>query len=92
VVADGTADAVKSSVGGTRLDLVFACAEDALRARAVIGGAVDGVLVSVPSDGSAVHLHRVLDDLLAARVRPLRVAAHRPTLDDVFTSLTAVAA
>jgi ABC-2 type transport system ATP-binding protein len=87
VVADGTADALKNSVGGTRLDLTFPCAEDASRARSVTGGVADGVTLSVPSDGSAVHLHRVLDDLLAARVEVLRVSTHRPTLDDVFTSL-----
>jgi ABC-2 type transport system ATP-binding protein len=92
VVADGTADALKNSVGGTRLDLTFSCAEDALRARSVVGGVADGPALSVPSDGSAVHLHRVLDDLLTARVSVTRVSAHRPTLDDVFTSLTAVAA
>ncbi|WP_394620856.1 ATP-binding cassette domain-containing protein [Lentzea sp. JNUCC 0626] len=92
VVADGTADALKNSVGGTRLDLTFGSSEDASRARNVVGGVADGSTLSVPSDGSAVHLHRVLDDLLAARVEVLRVATHRPTLDDVFTSLTAVAA
>ncbi|MCX2947728.1 ATP-binding cassette domain-containing protein [Lentzea sp. NEAU-D7] len=92
VVADGTADALKSSVGGTRLDLTFPSAQDALRAQAVTGGVADGVTLSVPSDGSAVHLHRVLDDLLTAQAGVLRVSAHRPTLDDVFTSLTAVAA
>ena len=82
---------MKNSVGGTRLDLFFESAEDALRGRAVVGGVADGVLLSVPSDGSAAHLYRVLDDLLAARVNVSRVSAHRPTLDDVFTSLTAVA-
>ncbi|MEU3643734.1 ATP-binding cassette domain-containing protein [Lentzea sp. NPDC034063] len=92
VVADGTADALKNSVGGTRLDLTFSCAEDASRAQAVVGGVADGLTLGVPSDGSAVHLHRVLDDLLAARVSVSRVSAHRPTLDDVFTTLTAVAA
>lgn len=92
VAADGTADALKNSVGGTRLDLTFGSFEDASRAQAVVGGVVDGLRLSVPSDGSAAHLHRVLDDLLAARVSVLRVSTHRPTLDDVFTSLTAVAA
>ncbi|WP_434442715.1 ATP-binding cassette domain-containing protein [Lentzea sp. E54] len=92
VVADGTADALKNSVGGTRLDLAFDSSEDALRARSVVDGVVDGVTLSVPSDGSAVHLHRVLDDVLVAGVRPARVSTHRPTLDDVFASLTAVAA
>ncbi|MGW6931742.1 ATP-binding cassette domain-containing protein [Lentzea sp. NPDC054927] len=92
VVADGTADALKNSVGGTRLDLYFGSAEDASRAQAVVGGVVDESMLSVPSDGSATHLHQALDDLLAARVSVLRVSTHRPTLDDVFTSLTAVAA
>ncbi len=92
VVADGTADALKNSVGGTRLDLLFESSEDALRARSVVGGVADGPMLSVPSDGSALHLHRVLDDLLVARVGAVKVSAHRPTLDDVFTSLTAVAA
>ena len=92
VVADGTADALKNSVGGTRLDLTFSCADDVSRAAAVVGGVADGLTLSVPSDGSAAHLHRVLDDLRVARVGVLRVSAHRPTLDDVFTSLTAVAA
>ncbi len=92
VVADGTADALKNSVGGTRLDLVFSSFDDASRAHALIGGVVDEAMVGVPSDGSATHLHRVLDDLLVAGVRPIRVSTHRPTLDDVFTSLTVVAA
>ncbi|MFC3896655.1 ATP-binding cassette domain-containing protein [Lentzea rhizosphaerae] len=92
VVADGTADALKNQVGGTRLDLDFATAPDAGRAEALVGGVRTGSRVSVPSDGSATHLHRVLDDLLAAGVRTERVSTHRPTLDDVFTTLTAVAA
>ncbi|WP_086667162.1 ATP-binding cassette domain-containing protein [Lentzea kentuckyensis] len=92
VVADGTADALKNSVGGTRLDLTFESFEDTSRAHAVVGGVMDGLMLSVPSDGSASHVHRVLDDLVAARVSVLRVSTHRPTLDDVFTTLTAVAA
>ncbi|SEQ35507.1 ATP-binding cassette domain-containing protein [Lentzea albida] len=92
VVADGTADALKNSVGGTRLDLVLASAQDAGRAAAVVGGLVDGAALSLPSDGSAVHLHRVLDNLRMAHVDVVRVSAHRPTLDDVFETLTRAAA
>ncbi|PWK82978.1 ABC-2 type transport system ATP-binding protein [Lentzea atacamensis] len=92
VVADGTADALKNQVGGTRLDLDFATALDAGRAEALLGGVRTESRLSVPSDGSAAHLHRVLDDLLVAGVRTERVSTHRPTLDDVFTSLTRVAA
>ena len=92
VVADGTADALKNSVGGTRLDLSFGSAEDAARAASLLGGQAHRLTVSVPSDGSATHVHRVLDDLLVARVRPERVSTHRPTLDDVFETLTRAAA
>jgi len=91
VVADGTADALKNQLGGTRLDLDFTCAEDAGRAEALLGGVRVESRLSVPSDGSATHLHRVLDDLLVAGVRTERVSTHRPTLDDVFTTLTTTA-
>jgi len=87
MVADGTADALKNAVGGTRLELTFSSSGDAARAHALIGGVVDELTVGVPSDGSATHLHRVLDDLLTSDVRPVRVSTHRPTLDDVFSSL-----
>ncbi|MFI6094126.1 ATP-binding cassette domain-containing protein [Lentzea sp. NPDC051213] len=89
VVADGTADALKNQVGGTRLDLGFGCAEDAGRAEALLGGVRVESRLSVPSDGSATHLHRVLDDLLTAGVRTERVSTHRPTLDDVFAAVAA---
>ncbi|MEU4604476.1 ATP-binding cassette domain-containing protein [Kribbella sp. NPDC023972] len=57
-------------------------------------GAGDGVVVeqltvSLPSDGTAAHLHHVLDVLRDNGVQPERVSSHRPTLDDVFLALTA---
>ncbi|NUT53740.1 MAG: ABC transporter, partial [Saccharothrix sp.] len=46
------------------------------------------LVLGVPSDGSAAHLHAVLDDLRAAGLGPAQVSSHRPTLDDVFLALT----
>ncbi|GII77458.1 daunorubicin resistance protein DrrA family ABC transporter ATP-binding protein [Sphaerisporangium rufum] len=91
VTASGTADALKSQVGGSRLDLRFTGAADLARAAALFGvpHGTDPLVLSVPSDGSAAHLHRVLDDLRLADVPVAEVSAHRPTLDDVFLSLTA---
>ncbi|MCP2247624.1 daunorubicin resistance protein DrrA family ABC transporter ATP-binding protein [Lentzea aerocolonigenes] len=89
VVADGTADALKNQVGGTRLDLDFGTALDAGRAEVLVGGVRTGSRLSTPSDGSAAHLHRVLDDLRVAGVHPERVSTHRPTLDDVFVAVAA---
>ncbi|MDQ2586930.1 ATP-binding cassette domain-containing protein [Saccharothrix yanglingensis] len=89
VAAEGTADDLKSRVGGDRLDLRFASPSDLAAAHAVLGGFRPADLVlSLPSDGTAAHLHAVLDDLRAAGVTPDRVSSHRPTLDDVFLALT----
>ncbi|MFI9010123.1 ATP-binding cassette domain-containing protein [Actinosynnema sp. NPDC053489] len=90
VAAQGTADDLKARVGGDRLDLRFASAAALDVAAAVLGGSTDRerLVLSVGSDGSAAHLHAVLDDLRAASAVPVRVSSHRPTLDDVFLALT----
>jgi ABC-2 type transport system ATP-binding protein len=91
VVAAGTADTLKAQVGGDRLDLRFDTAADLVRAGALFDGLSDPdqLTLSLPSDGGAAHLHRVLDDLRAAGIPVARVSSHRPTLDDVFMTLTA---
>jgi ABC-2 type transport system ATP-binding protein len=94
VAASGTADALKAQVGGDRLDVWFADRHALDRATALLGGVgalpdPERLVLGVPSDGSAAHLHRVLDELRAAGVPVARVSSHRPTLDDVFLTLTA---
>jgi ABC-2 type transport system ATP-binding protein len=94
VAAEGTADALKARIGGERLVLTFpdpAARRDAL---AHLPGAVADPTpqtASLPSDGSATHVRRVLDDLHDAGVPVARVATARPTLDDVFLALTGTA-
>jgi ABC-2 type transport system ATP-binding protein len=93
VSASGSPDALKARVGGDRLDLWFAD-DDALdRAARVLtapGTAPDRGQrrLGLASDGSAGHVHRVLDRLAAAGVPVDRVTSARPTLDDVFLALT----
>jgi ABC-2 type transport system ATP-binding protein len=89
ITASGTADALKTQIGGERIELYFADPADALKAAGLVGGLADGLLLNLPSDGSAAHLHAVLDDLRARGPQPDRVSSHRPTLDDVFLTLTA---
>ncbi|XVV08014.1 ATP-binding cassette domain-containing protein [Actinosynnema sp. CA-248983] len=91
VAAEGTADALKAQVGGDRVDLSFDTAADLDAATALLDGFPDParLLLSLPSDGTAAHLHRVLDDLRGSGVPVARVSSHRPTLDDVFLALTA---
>ncbi|MEJ2855523.1 MULTISPECIES: ATP-binding cassette domain-containing protein [unclassified Saccharothrix] len=91
VAAEGTADALKAQVGGDRVDLSFDTVADLDAATALFDGFPDParLLLSVPSDGTAAHLHRLLDDLRGSGVPVARVSSHRPTLDDVFLALTA---
>ncbi len=93
VAASGTADVLKSQVGGDRLEIWFDGPDALARATQVLGSVgalpdLERLVLGVPSDGSAAHLHRVLDELRAAGVPVARVSSHRPTLDDVFLTLT----
>jgi ABC-2 type transport system ATP-binding protein len=92
IVASGTADTLKAQVGGERIVLRFADADELAQAAARLpSGQADpaNLELHVASDGSAAELHHVLDDLLSAGIGVDRVSSHRPTLDDVFMTLTA---
>jgi ABC-2 type transport system ATP-binding protein len=92
VVAAGSADELKRRVGTEQVELVL---DEPERARAVLGPAVlrgDGRTVRVATDGSAAHLRWVLDTLAGADVGVGSVALHKPTLDDVFLTLTGTGA
>jgi ABC-2 type transport system ATP-binding protein len=89
IVATGTADALKDRIGGERIELRFADEPQLLKAAGLLDGVADQLVLNIPSDGTAAHLHRVLDVLRDNGVQPERVSSHRPTLDDVFLALTA---
>ncbi|QJY45104.1 ATP-binding cassette domain-containing protein [Pseudonocardia broussonetiae] len=95
VAASGTPEALKAAVGGDRLDLAFDDPLALARAADLLPGGIaeqERLRLGVPSDGTAAHLHRVLDDLRAAGVPVRRVTSRRPTLDDVFLAVTAAGA
>jgi ABC-2 type transport system ATP-binding protein len=89
IVGNGTADALKQQLGGERIELRFRDDVDVRTAAGVLDGVVDQLVLNVPSDGTATHLHHVLDVLRDNGLAPERVSSHRPTLDDVFLALTA---
>jgi ABC-2 type transport system ATP-binding protein len=93
-IAHGTADELKSQVGGDRVEVEVADEAQVGAARAVLGrgggevGDDGGRRLTVPVAGGAtamVELVRALDD---AGVQLLDVGLRRPTLDDVFLTLT----
>ncbi|MDQ3611652.1 MAG: ATP-binding cassette domain-containing protein [Actinomycetota bacterium] len=96
IIAQGTADQLKAKVGGERVELVVASDAELSPARQVLAGlSVGDVQVEqgsrrlvAPVSGGAGVLLEVLRQLDAAGVAILDVGLRRPTLDDVFLSLT----
>ena len=95
-IARGTADTLKAQVGGERLELVVARADEVPAAREVlVREAVGEVVVdahtrtlTAPVSGGAPVLVATLRALDAVGVEVLDVGLRRPTLDDVFLALT----
>jgi ABC-2 type transport system ATP-binding protein len=88
IVAEGSPEELKRRVSGDAIELSFADGAAAELAAGVTGGTLDGAVVrlTVPSAvGALPQLFRALDD---AGLEPAGVEVHRPTLDDVFLSLT----
>jgi ABC-2 type transport system ATP-binding protein len=100
LIAQGTADELKAQTGGERLELVVAEPSELQLARQVLAevGSDEPVVdeqsrrVSVLVDTGPKALIEALRRLDTESVGVLDVGLHRPTLDDVFLSLTGHAA
>jgi ABC-2 type transport system ATP-binding protein len=92
IVAQGTADQLKSSLGGevARLQFAdFACYQRALGALSSIRADERLRTIEVGTDGSAASVYELLGLLRTVGAPASRVSVDRPGLDDVFRSLTA---
>jgi len=93
VIAEGTAGELKSKVGKDRLELSFKdldamkAAEDALGGNVVDTNVKDLVLTTVIEDTNK-DVKQTLDVLSGAGITLASLNVHKPTLDDVFLSLT----
>jgi ABC-2 type transport system ATP-binding protein len=100
IIARGTSDQLKSQVGGERIEVVvhdparLSDARDAVRRLCVADVAVDGHTrrLTAPASGGAQLLVTVIRTLDEAGIGLDDVALRRPTLDDVFLTLTGHAA
>ena len=97
VIAHGTADTLKAQVGGERVEVVLSDAADLQKARVILGGLChdevqvdEGIrtLTAAVVSGGAEVLKRVLERFAEANVHIADIGLRRPTLDDVFLSLT----
>ena len=94
-IAEGTADQLKSQVGGDRIEVVVAEVERAEEAASILSTVAAGEVqrrdrsISAAISGAgADQLMTVLGGLKDAGVEVLDVGLRRPTLDDVFLELT----
>ena len=91
LVAEGTADELKAAVGTEVVEVTFADGAALAEAGARLTGAeldVAARRVRIPTDGTAAHLRRLLDDLDGVGAGSAHVAIRRPSLDDAFLALT----
>ena len=99
VIAKGTADELKSSVGGQRIAVSLVSESDADAMREILSRYGSGPVASdgarglvVPVSNGADALSRIMTDTAAAAVELHDAGMRRPTLDDVFLQLTGHAA
>jgi ABC-2 type transport system ATP-binding protein len=96
IIARGTADELKAQVGGARVEVVVHAREDIERAREVLSRCLAGECtldqhtrrLTIPAHDGAQDLTEVVRNLDAAGIAIDDIGLRRPTLDDVFLSLT----
>jgi ABC-2 type transport system ATP-binding protein len=100
VIARGTSDQLKAQTGGERVEVVVHEREDLAPATEVLRGFGKGELkvqdhtrqITVPVTGGAKLLAEVIRELDTRGIEIDDIGLRRPTLDDVFISLTGHAA
>jgi ABC-2 type transport system ATP-binding protein len=100
VIAQGTSDELKTQVGGDRLEVVIQSGSNLDEASTAIRTLADGELsldiatrrITAPVSGGSTILVEAVRALDVAGVSLDDIALRRPTLDDVFLSLTGHAA
>jgi ABC-2 type transport system ATP-binding protein len=96
VIGQGTADALKDRVGGDQIELTVHDAAQVEAARRMLASLTGGdvrtapgsLQLTAPVAAGAASLTEALVRLASEGVTPRDVALRRPTLDDVFLTLT----
>jgi ABC-2 type transport system ATP-binding protein len=93
VIAEGTAKELKSKVGKDRLELTFADEASLQAAATALGKEVTDtndkdLSATVVIQDTNIDVRKTLDLLSDKKIAIAAMAVHKPTLDDVFLSLT----
>jgi ABC-2 type transport system ATP-binding protein len=97
VIAEGTPDQLKEQIGGERIEVVLTAGADVDKAAAALAPFATGPVltdaverrieapIAASSDGITTRIVRALDDV---GIETDRIGTRRPSLDDVFLTLT----
>ncbi|MDQ4096832.1 MAG: ATP-binding cassette domain-containing protein [Actinomycetota bacterium] len=96
MIAHGTSEELKTRVGGERVELVISRSAELPQARETLAGLALGDVqvdeqtrkLTAAVAGGADLLRQVLERLAERRIGVVDIGLRRPTLDDVFLSLT----
>ena len=96
IIARGTADELKSNVGGERVEVVVHRRDEMARASEILARDLEGRItvdehtrkLTVPAHSGAQGLVQVVRDLDEAAIAIDDISLRRPTLDEVFLALT----
>jgi ABC-2 type transport system ATP-binding protein len=100
VIARGTSDELKASIGGQRVEINLVSSEDSPVAREILGRlgsseptvSDDGRELTVKAEDAPAALRLILAEFGSRGIRLYDAGMRRPTLDDVFLRLTGHAA
>lgn len=92
VIAEGTSDQLKQKIGNERLELTIAKGSNLEEAKKIVKGEVvkndeKGTLV-IPMKDGVREVKQILDDMASKNIQVESLSLHKPTLDDVFLTLT----
>ncbi len=93
VIAEGTADQLKNKIGSERIEFTFRNERDTKKAAELLGGTGEVSddnrnTISVTNEGGVKNLRTQLEKLETAKLKVDGLSLHKPTLDDVFLTLT----
>ena len=89
VVAEGTPDELKSSIGGDVITLTFGTDDDAIKAQTIIENSdIEDNQIRVTVENGAEKIPNILNQLVSKDINVQSVSANKPSLDDVFLKVT----
>ena len=89
VVAEGTPDELKSSIGGDVITLTFRSDDDAIKAQTIIENSdIEDNQIRVTVENGAEKIPNLLNQLVSKDINVQSVSANKPSLDDVFLQVT----